>query len=61
MQDPGRYKDFIFNKAVLTPQQRLERIWKLLRMPDSMKLDMVIKYCSDKYIDVLHLVSIDPS
>ena len=32
-----------------SPQQRLERIWNLLRMSDSDKLDMAIKYCTNEY------------
>lgn len=31
------------------PQFRLERIWTLLRMSDSEKLDMAIKYSTDEY------------
>jgi len=33
----------------LTPQDRLERVWTSLRMPDNKKLDMAIKYSSDDY------------
>lgn len=32
-----------------SPQKRLERIWSLLRMSDSDKLDMAIKYCTNEY------------
>ena len=33
----------------LTPQDKLERVWTSLRMPDNKKLDMAIKYSSDEY------------
>ncbi len=32
------------------PQIRLEKIWTLLRMHDSEKLDMAIKYSTDDYL-----------
>ncbi|RNA18146.1 coiled-coil domain-containing 87-like isoform X1, partial [Brachionus plicatilis] len=35
------------------PQQRLERVWTLLRMSDNAKLDMAIKYCTSAYADKL--------
>lgn len=35
----------------LTPQDRLEKVWTSLEMPDSLKLDMAIKYsCNDFYV-----------
>ncbi|XP_077988772.1 coiled-coil domain-containing protein 87-like isoform X2 [Glandiceps talaboti] len=37
----------------LTSQERLEKIWSSLQMPDRLKLDMAIKYSSDQYIDQL--------
>lgn len=33
----------------LTPQDRLERVWSSLQMPDGLKLDMAIKYSSDTH------------
>ena len=30
-------------------QDRLERVWAALHMPDNFKLDMAIKYSSDQY------------
>lgn len=33
----------------LTVQERLEKVWQKLEMPDSLKLDMAIKYSSDAY------------
>ncbi len=35
--------------VTFSPQHRLERIWSLLRMTDSAKLDMAIKYCTNEY------------
>ena len=35
----------------ITLQDRLERIWNQLKMPDSLRLDMAIKYSSDDYSD----------
>jgi hypothetical protein len=32
------------------PQIRLERIWTLLRMSDTEKLDMAIKYSTDEHV-----------
>lgn len=37
----------------LSPQDRLEKVWASLRLPDSIKLDMAIKYSSDEYINRL--------
>ncbi|XP_035667191.1 coiled-coil domain-containing protein 87-like isoform X3 [Branchiostoma floridae] len=34
----------------LTAQERLEKVWSDLQMPDGQKLDMAIKYSSDAYI-----------
>ena len=34
---------------LLTPQDRLERVWASLQMPDAHKLDMAIKYSSDDF------------
>ncbi|XP_060581199.1 coiled-coil domain-containing protein 87-like isoform X2 [Ruditapes philippinarum] len=37
-------------EAPLTPQDRLEKVWTALEMPDSLKLDMAIKYsCNEFY------------
>ena len=36
-------------KAEPTPQDRLEKVWATLKMPDGQKLDMAIKYSSDTY------------
>ena len=43
--------------AIVTPQDRLERVWSSLMMPDNQKLDMAIKYSSDHYHEQLILVS----
>ncbi|XP_066273764.1 coiled-coil domain-containing protein 87-like isoform X2 [Branchiostoma lanceolatum] len=37
----------------LTAQERLEKVWSDLKMPDGQKLDMAIKYSSDAYIGKL--------
>ncbi|XP_013389901.1 coiled-coil domain-containing protein 87 isoform X2 [Lingula anatina] len=39
--------------TVGTPQDRLERVWSALKMPDNKKLDMAIKYSSEEYIGLL--------
>ena len=39
------------------PQIRLERIWTLLRMSDTAKLDMAIKYSTDEHVASLVPVS----
>lgn len=39
--------------APLTPQDRLEKVWTELQMPDGLKLDMAIKYSSDEYMSKL--------
>lgn len=33
----------------MSPQERLERIWMLLCMPDAQRLDMAIKYSAEPY------------
>nr|XP_011442355.2 coiled-coil domain-containing protein 87 isoform X8 [Crassostrea gigas] len=33
----------------LTPQERLEKVWNALEMPDNLKLDMAIKYSTNEY------------
>ena len=38
-------------------QDELEVIWTRLQMPDSLKLDMAVKYSSDKFHALLHQVS----
>ena len=38
-------------------QQRLEKIWFLLRMSDEAKLDMAIKYCTSNYANKINEVS----
>lgn len=35
--------------AMEGPQDRLEKVWAALRMPDNLRLDMAIKYSSDAY------------
>jgi hypothetical protein len=40
-----------------SPQQRLEKVWALLQMPESQKLDMAIKYSSDQHHSQLNDVS----
>lgn len=52
---------FIFLKKKRdAPQQRLERVWTLLRMSDNAKLDMAIKYCTSAYADKLMEVNFEP-
>jgi len=34
-------------------QERLERVWSMLKLPDRMKLDMAVKYSSEEYVDKL--------
>ncbi|XP_072038414.1 coiled-coil domain-containing protein 87-like [Amphiura filiformis] len=36
-----------------SPQDRLEKVWYALQMPDGLKLDMAIKYSSDEYMNRL--------
>ena len=31
----------------------MEKVWNALYIPDNVKLDMAIKYSSDKYVDQL--------
>lgn len=40
----------------LSLQDRLDRVWTLLCMPDALRLDMAIKYSSEIYIDKLEEV-----
>ncbi len=40
-----------------SPQDRLEKVWTTLGLPDSHKLDMAIKYSSDHYHSLLQDVS----
>ena len=40
----------------LNLQERLEKVWKSLHMPDSLKLDMAIKYSADTYHGMLEEV-----
>jgi hypothetical protein len=40
---------YFSKKKVDTTQERLERVWTLLRMSDEAKLDMAIKYCTANY------------
>jgi hypothetical protein len=44
----NRMKEMLQEK-IENPQERLERIWHLLRMSDDAKLDMAIKYCDPNY------------
>lgn len=41
----------------LTPQERLEKVWNALEMPDNLKLDMAIKYSTNEYYVKLFEVS----
>jgi hypothetical protein len=41
----------------LTPQERLEKVWAALEMPDNLKLDMAIKYSTNDYYVKLYEVS----
>ncbi|XP_062617089.1 coiled-coil domain-containing protein 87-like isoform X2 [Saccostrea cucullata] len=36
-------------EVTLTPQERLEKVWGSLEMPDNLKLDMAIKYSTNDY------------
>ena len=40
-------------------QERLEKVWKSLHMPDTHKLDMAIKYSGDTYHSLLEQVGWD--
>ncbi|XP_052280455.1 coiled-coil domain-containing protein 87-like isoform X2 [Dreissena polymorpha] len=40
-------------EAPLTPQDRLEQVWNNLEMPDSLKLDMAIKYSCNEFFSKL--------
>ena len=41
----------------MSPQDRLERVWTLLCMPDAQRLDMAIKYSAEPYSNNLLEVS----
>ena len=41
------------DSSSLTVQERLDRVWSLLCMPDALRLDMAIKYSSETYFDKL--------
>lgn len=49
-------KNLIFKKPKESPKERLERVWTLLRMSDSEKIDMAIKYCTSEYTNKLSMV-----
>ena len=38
-------------------QERLEKVWQLLRMPDAARLDMAIKYSGNTWFSKLEDVS----
>lgn len=44
-------------KAVPSYQDRMEKIWAALYIPDNNKLDMAIKYSSESYTDNLEEVA----
>ena len=41
----------------VSAQDKLEKVWTMLGVPDASKLDMAIKYSSDRYHTMLHDVS----
>lgn len=41
-------------EAPLTPQDRLEKVWTSLEMPDGLKLDMAIKYSCNEFFTKLN-------
>lgn len=43
-------------KNVPTFQERMERVWTSLHIPDTIKLDMAIKYSSEPFVDSLEEV-----
>lgn len=45
-------------KNVPTFQERMEKVWTSLHIPDNIKLDMAIKYSSEPYVDALEEVQI---
>lgn len=45
----------------LSPQERLEKVWNALEMPDNLRLDMAIKYSSNEYYVKMFEVGIDTS
>lgn len=47
--DTDRSADISPDLDMLSPQERLEKVWTLLEMPDNLKLDMAIKYSTDTY------------
>lgn len=44
-----RMREMMTQDVTFSPQQRLERIWNMLRMSETDKLDMAIKYCTNEY------------
>ena len=50
-------KSVVYKAASLSPQDRLERVWTLLCMPDGQRLDMAIKYSAEPYSNNLLEVS----
>jgi len=49
-EEPDRHTSFLYL------QNRLEQIWKLLRMPDGQRVDMAIKHSSDPTLEKLNRV-----
>ncbi|KAL4227253.1 Coiled-coil domain-containing protein 87 [Mactra antiquata] len=47
--ETDRSDESVVGEAPLTPQDRLERVWTSLEMPDSLKLDMAIKYSCNEF------------
>lgn len=37
------------NEVILSPQDRLERVWGILGLPDRLRLDMAVKYSCDQF------------
>lgn len=46
-------------KSNPTFQDRMEKVWTSLFIPDGIKLDMAIKYSSDCYVDTLDEVCVE--
>ena len=43
--------------SAASAQERLEKVWQLLRMPDAARLDMAIKYSGNTWFSKLEDVS----
>ncbi|OWF43108.1 coiled-coil domain-containing protein 87-like isoform X5 [Mizuhopecten yessoensis] len=55
--DTDRSEESAPVEVPLTPQDRLEKVWKSLEMPDSHRLDMAIKYsCNEFYSRLFEVI-----